>query len=115
MEFKENFFAWSLGMTGKANLSEYEEGDNMKLDEALAEVATFSGKNMMDLLWGFPDVDEIEKPLGADDVKLLVELHHCFDNATVVEEMLVALLHMQVDVCYLRQGRRQQYNGMPAF
>ncbi len=69
----------------------------------------------MDLLRGFPDVDEIAKPLGTDDVKLLDELHHCFDNATIVEEMLVALLHMQVAVCYLRQGRRRQYNGMPAF
>ena len=29
--------------------------------------------------------------------------------------MLIALLHMQVDVCYLRQGRRRQYKGMPAF
>ena len=29
--------------------------------------------------------------------------------------MLLALLHMQVDVCYLRQGRRRQYNGMAAF
>ncbi len=69
----------------------------------------------MDLLWGFPDVDAIAKPLGTDDVKLLDEPHRCFDNATIVEEMLVALLHMQVDVCYLRQGSRRQYNGMPAF
>ena len=33
MEFKENFFAWSLGMTGKANSSEYEEGDKIILPQ----------------------------------------------------------------------------------
>ena len=62
---------------------------------------------MMDLLWGLPDID---KPLTRDGSKLLAELHYCFDSATVVEEMLVALLHMQVDICYMRPGRRRQYN-----
>ena len=81
-------------------------------DTALAGIATFSAENMMDLLWGLPDID---KPLTPDDSKLLAELHYCFDNATVVEEMLVALLHMQVDICYMRPGRRKQYTGLPCF
>ena len=29
--------------------------------------------------------------------------------------MLVALLHMQVDICYMRPGRRQQYTVLPSF
>ena len=66
----------------------------------------------MDLLWGLPDVDKLLTP---DDGKRLKELHHCFDSATVVEEMLVALLHMQVDICYMRPGRRKQYTGLPSF
>ena len=81
-------------------------------DDKLQGIATFSAPNMMDLLWGFPDVD---KPLTPDDSARLKELHYCFDNATVVEEMLVALLHMQVDICYMRPGRRKQYTGLPCF
>ena len=64
-------------------------------DLALVGIATFSAENMMDLLWGLPDVD---KPLTPDDGARLKALHHCFDDATVVEEMLVALLHMQVHI-----------------
>ena len=75
-------------------------------------VATFGSENMMNLLWGLPDVD---KPLTPDDGLLLKELHYCFDNATIVEENLIALLHMQVCICHTRPGRRKQYNGMPCF
>ena len=84
----------------------------VEADDSLRGIATFSSQNMMDLLWGIPDVDD---PRCTDDVALRKELRACFDQATVVEEMLVALLHMQVDVCYMRQGRRRQYNGLPAF
>ena len=87
-------------------------------DDALAGVATFSDKNMMNLLWGLPDVDNVDhvdRFLGTDEGALLKEMHDCFDNATVVEEMLVALLHMQVNVCHLRQGRRKQYSGFAAY
>ena len=81
-------------------------------DASLQGIATFGPENMMDLLWGLPDVDKLLTP---DDSKLLAELHYCFDNATIVEEMLVALLHMQVDICYMRPGRRQQYTGLPSY
>lgn len=37
-------------------------------DAALNGIATFGSQNMMDLLWGLPDVD---KPLTPDDGKLL--------------------------------------------
>ena len=59
-----------------------------------------------------PDVDKLLTP---DDGKLLAELHYCFDSATIVEEMLVALLHMQVDICYMRPCRRRQHTGLPSF
>ena len=81
-------------------------------DLALQGIATFGAENMMDLLWGLPDVDKLLTP---DDGLRFKELHHCFDNATIVEEMLVALLHMQVDICYMRPGRRKQYTGLPSF
>ena len=38
-----------------------------------------------------------------DENRLRKEFQYLFENATVVEEMLVALNHMQVDVCYLRR------------
>ncbi len=106
---------------GRSKVATFHEGrckrcaDSLKkveADDSLRNVATFSGPNMMDPLWRGPDVDE---PLGLDEARRLKALHYCFDNATVVEEMLVALLHMQVDVCYLRQGRQRHYTGMPAF
>ena len=83
-------------------------------DAILKHIATFGKENMMDLLWGFPDPD-CGGPLTPDESQRLKSLHYCFDNATVVEEMLIALLHMQVSVCYFRPGRNKQYNGLPSF
>ena len=79
---------------------------------ALQDIPTFGAENMMDLLYGLPDVN---KPLTPDEGKLVKELHYCFDNAILVEEMLVALLHMQVDICYMRPGRRKQYTSLSCF
>ena len=73
-------------------------------DDALRGVATFSAENMMDLRWGYDR-----------DALLLKELQYCFQNATVVEEMLCSVLHMQVDVCFLRFGRGRHYNGLPMY
>ena len=111
----------TLPACGRSKAATFHKGrcqrcaDSLKkveADDSLRGVATFSGQNMMDLLWGFPDVDAM---VGQDVGARLRVLHKCCDAATVVEEMLVALLHMQVDVCYLRQGRRRQYTGLPAF
>ena len=111
----------TLPPPGRSKVATFHKGrckrcaDSLKkveADDSLRNVVTFSAPNMMDLLWGVPDVDA---SLGPDEARRLQALHYCFDNATVVEEMLVALLHMQVDVCYLQQGRRHQYTGMPAF
>ena len=33
MDFKENFFSWSMSMTGKSNSQEYEEGDKIILPQ----------------------------------------------------------------------------------
>ena len=59
---------------------------------------------MIDLLWGY-----------GSDAALLKELQYCFQHAAVVEEMLCSVLHMQVDVCFLRFGRGRHYNGSPLY
>ena len=35
--------------------------------------------------------------------------------ATIIEEMLCSILHMQVDVCCLRSGRGKHYTGLPLY
>ena len=70
---------------------------------------------MMDLLHGYPDVDAFDPLLTVDHVRLLNLLRYYTDHATVVEEMLVALLHMQIDVCHFRQGRKKRYEGLARF
>ena len=69
----------------------------------------------MDLLHGYPDVDAFDPLLTVDHVRLLNLLQYYTDHATVVEEMLVALLHMQIDVCHFRQGRKKRYEGRARF
>ena len=59
---------------------------------------------MMDLRWGYDT-----------DAALAKELAYCFANATIVEEMLCAMLHMQVDVCFLRSRRGGHYTGLPMY
>ena len=44
----------------------------------------------------------------------LAEFQHLFNQATVVEEMLVALHHMQVSVCTVGRGSRK-HGGMTNF
>ena len=58
----------------------------------------------MNLLWGYDT-----------NAALMRELQYCFENATVVEEMLCSVLHMQVDVCFLRFGRGRRYQGLPLY
>ena len=67
----------------------------------------------MDLLCGLgvrPD-----RPFGTFAGEVLRELRAVSAMATVVEEMLVALLHMQVDVCHFRRGRRLMPQLIPTF
>ena len=68
----------------------------------LQGVATFSARNNFDPLFGI-DIGAAYK-----------EWMYLSLNATVVESMLVALDHMQVSVCYLRNARRFG-RGIPAF
>ena len=84
-------------------------------NEQLRGVAVFGQANMMDLLHGYPDVDAFDPLLTVDHVRLLNLLRYYTDHATVVEEMLVALLHMQIDVCHFRQGRKKRYEGLARF
>ena len=57
--------------------------------EILRGVAKLSAASRMDPLMGFPD-----------DVRLRRHIQHIFDNATMLEVMLVSLQHMQVDTCH---------------
>ena len=71
--------------------------------EILRGVAKFSAANRMDPLMGFPD-----------DVRLRRHIQHIFDNATMLEVMLVSLQHMQVDTCHFYR-RRGGTPGLPLF
>ena len=74
-------------------------------DQLLAGIGVWSTENNMNLLHGL-SLTETEQ-----DFK---ELHELFNQATVVEEMLVALNHMQVSVCTVGTGARR-FNGMSNF
>jgi hypothetical protein len=84
----------------------------VETERALKSVAVFGSLNMMDLLYGFPDVD---KPMGGLEGERLRKLQACFGAATVVEEMLISLLHISVDVCFLRRSKNRQYQGFTCF
>ena len=71
--------------------------------EILRGVAKLSAANRMDPLMGFPD-----------DVRLRRHIQHIFDNATMLEVMLVSLQHMQVDTCHFYR-RRGGTPGLPLF
>ena len=88
------------------NVAEVEQ------DECLCGIATFGEANVMDLLYGYPTNSDSLGPFGSE---LLRELHYCFANATIVEEMLLALLHMQVDVCFLRRRKSGAPTGLTCF
>ena len=51
---------------------------------------------------------------GIDEVAVRREYRYLFEHATVVEAMLVALNHMQVDVCYVH-GHNQARGHMTTF
>ena len=79
---------------------EEEEGD-------LRDICTFGPENNWDPL---NNIDDVRFPFGRDIGELdrsalLKELRYCHDNATVTESMFVALEHMQVVCCYLRNSR----------
>ena len=86
--------------------------EKVKDDVVLEGVSAFSAKNNMDFVDGMDDENILPDasrslPLDPlflpDENRLRKEFQYLFENATVVEEMLVALNHMQVDVCYLRR------------
>ena len=75
--------------------------------------SVFSAKNNMDFVDGMNDDNILPEQsiklsfdplLQFDENRLQKEFQDLFRTATVVEEMLVALNHMQVDVCYLRRS-----------
>ena len=88
-------------------------------DPFLAGVATFSDKNDMDFLHGMEDhhastLSSIPTTMSDTAERLKHEYCYPFQNATVVESMLVALSHMQIDVCHLR-GARGRSVGLTSF
>ena len=107
-EGENQFATFHTGMCLRCRRSlEKVEGDPV-----LDGVSAFSARNNMDFLHGMDDDNilpdtSVSTPLDPllvpDENRLRKEFHYLFANATVVEEMLVALNHMQVDVCYLRR------------
>ena len=84
--------------------------DKVKTHQVLEGVSVFCAENGMDFVAGMND-DNITTPpralgltfdplIGADENRIRQEYVYLFEHATVVEEMLVSLCHMQVDVCY---------------
>ena len=74
----------------------------MKDQPLLKDVAVFSARNNWD------------PPFGLDEGAAYRTWRYLADNATVLESMLVALNHMQVNVCYLR-GFRNAGGGVSGF
>ena len=74
-------------------------------DQLLSGIGVWSTENHMNLLHG------LSLSGSEQDVK---GLHNLFNEATVVEEMLVALNHMQVSVCTVGTGARRT-DGMSNF
>ena len=86
--------------------------DKVKDDALLACASAFSSRNNMDFVHGMEDANALQSTesashmdrlFGHDENRLKKEFLYLFQNATVVEEMLVALNHMQVDGCHLRR------------
>ena len=75
--------------------------EKIKNDPLLKDVAVFSAKNSWDPLFGL------------DEGAAYKTWRYLSQNATVLESMLVALNHMQVNVCYFRgcSGRGQGLSG----
>ena len=69
-------------------------------DELLQGVATFGGLNNKGPLYGLGEPTPSMDPLLVEDRDAIrKELQYLFDNATLIEAMLVSLHHMQVSVC----------------
>ena len=97
--------------------------DLVKDDPVLDGVATFSAANNLDFLAGMDDERAsdanalpkgLDPLLGQDEHRLRKEYVYLFENATVVEAVLVALNHMQVSACYFRSAR-QRSSGVTLF
>ena len=72
-------------------------------DELKNGVAKFSLENQMGLLMGYDNPRNTRMP-GHDVCAILKELGHYFKCASILESQLIALNHMQVDVCFLRNS-----------
>ena len=75
--------------------------DKAEKDELTKGVAKFSLENQMDILMGYDNPRNTHFP-GHDVGAILTELGYYFKHATILESQLIALNHMQVDVCFLR-------------
>ena len=72
-------------------------------DEITKGKGKFSLENQMDLLMGYDNPHNTHMP-GHDVCAILKELGEHFMKASILESQLIALNHMQVDVCFLRNS-----------
>ena len=79
-----------------------KEKENVEKHPEYMGVELWSAQNQMGPLFGI------------DEVAVRKEYKYLFENATAVEAMLVALNHMQVDVCYV-QGHREARGHITTF
>ena len=90
----------------------------------LVRTPKLSAPNLLDFLDGMDDErvesqEELQRlpmdpVIGEDEVRLRREYVYIFENATVVEAMVVSPVHMQVSACHLRR-RKFQRQGIIGF
>ena len=89
-------------------------------DQLLVDTPKFSAASLMDFLHDMDDSNAAEGTLPMDPLliedesRLRSEYVYLFENATVVESMLVSPSHMQVSVCHLRR-RKFDRSGITGF
>ena len=89
-------------------------------DQLLVQTPKFSAKNLMHFLDGMDDENAapgtlpMDPLIGEAENRLRKEYLYLFENATVVESMLISPSHMQVSVCHLRR-RKLQRSGVAGF
>ena len=75
--------------------------DKVEKDDLLKGIARFSIENQMDILMGYDNPCNTHFPVP-DLGKVMPDIAYYDQNATILESSLIALNHMQVDVCFLR-------------
>ena len=83
-----------------------KELEDCEKQTELTGVVRFGSRNGQDPLAGFPATDPVQS--------LQMQVHSLFQQATVLESMLVSLTHMQVSVCTFASAGGSR-SGLPRF